>query len=321
MRNEGPFILEWLCWYRMLGFSRALVVTNDCTDHSPALLDALQAAGWVIHLRCDIPAGQPITPAKLRLARQHKAVTKADWVFVCDVDEFLVIHHGAGRLADLIAAVPPFLGMAINWRVFGSDGRIRFEDMPVHRQFFGALRASRPLSGFVKTLHAHPRWFRALGEHGPRGFKSDKAGPGAAPPVWITPTGRPVPQWQPEGDYLRFLPPDLTAHDGAQVNHYMIRSEETYALKEGTLSPVALAPRYDAAYRDRANLAEVIDHSALAHRDAFDALMAIALALPGIRRLHHLCCADHLTAIAVKTGRVPAEDPRIAHHLALAENG
>ena len=42
MRNEGPFIVEWVTWYRMLGFSDVVVVTNNCTDRSPELLDALQ---------------------------------------------------------------------------------------------------------------------------------------------------------------------------------------------------------------------------------------------------------------------------------------
>lgn len=211
--------------------------------------------------------------------------------------------------------------MAINWRVFGSDGRATFEDMPVHRQFFGALRASRSLSGFVKTLYRRPRRFRAMGEHGPRDFKPETGVFGTGDLIWVNARGQHVPQWQPEGDYLRFLPPELTGHKGAQVNHYMIRSEESFSLKAGTLSPVALSPRYDAAYRDRANLAEVIDHSALRDRAAFDAALAELMALPEVHRLHHLCCADHLRAIAVKSGRDPAQDPRIARHLALAEQG
>ena len=66
MRNEGPFIVEWLCWYRMLGFTDVVVVTNNCTDHSPHLLDALQAAGLVHHIRHDIEPGQRITRAKLK---------------------------------------------------------------------------------------------------------------------------------------------------------------------------------------------------------------------------------------------------------------
>ncbi|MFN7053611.1 MAG: glycosyltransferase family 2 protein, partial [Gemmobacter sp.] len=54
MRNEGAFLLEWVCWYRMLGFTDILVVTNDCSDHSPALLQALAAAGWLHHLDCAV---------------------------------------------------------------------------------------------------------------------------------------------------------------------------------------------------------------------------------------------------------------------------
>jgi hypothetical protein len=319
MRNEGPFIVEWLCWYRMLGFARALVVTNGCTDRSPQLLDALAAAGWAEHLVHEVRRGQRITRAKLKAARRHPAVTKADMVFVCDVDEFLVIHCGAGRLADLIAAVPPFLGMAIHWRIFGSDGQQAFVDAPVHRQFFTALGPERNLSGFIKTLYRHPRWFAEMGEHGPRRYKPHKAAFGAGEAIWVSAGGQVVPQWQPEGDYVRFLPAEVARHVGAQVNHYMIRSEESFSLKAGTLAPVSLTPRYDAAYHDRAMRRDARDVSALRYEAAFDAVWAEAMALPGVRRLHHLCCADHLTAIALKAGRDPAGDPRIAAHLALAE--
>lgn len=325
MRNEGPFVIEWLCWYRMLGFTDAVVVTNACTDHSPELLDAMEQAGWVHHLRHEVPQGQPITPAKLRVARDHRAVKRADWVMVCDVDEFLVIHRGEGKLADLIGpgfatGEVPFLGMSINWRVFGTDGRKRYDDSPVHRQFFGALRASRNPSGFVKSVFRKPKWFGALGEHGPRGLKLDRAGRdwGAPGMVWVNAQGIAVPQWQPEAGYLRLLPPSLTSHEVAQINHYMLRSDESFSLKRGTLSPVALANRYDAAYRARANHADVIDASALRYTTAFDALYLEAMALPGVRRLHHLCCADYVRMICEKAGLDPRADPRWQRHMDMA---
>ena len=37
MRNEGPFILEWVAWQKMLGFDNVLILFNDCTDRSPQL--------------------------------------------------------------------------------------------------------------------------------------------------------------------------------------------------------------------------------------------------------------------------------------------
>ena len=69
MRNEGAFIVEWLAWYKMLGFTDVVVVTNACTDRSPQLLDALEAAGRLYHIRHEVPPGARITEAKLAAAR------------------------------------------------------------------------------------------------------------------------------------------------------------------------------------------------------------------------------------------------------------
>ena len=154
----------------------------------------------------------------------------------------------------------------------------------------------------------------------PRQFKPGKAEFGMGANIWISASGQSVPQWQPDADTVRFLPQDVTRHAGAQVNHYMIRSDESFRLKEGTLAPVSLTPRYDAAYYRRAMRADVRDPSALRYEAAFGAVWDKAMALPGVRRLHHLCCADHLTAIALKAGRDPAADPRIAAQLALAQD-
>jgi hypothetical protein len=308
MRNEGPFIVEWVSWYRMLGFTDIVVITNDCTDHSPALLDALQAAGWLHHVRKDIPPGEKITGQKLAVAHGHPAVLAADWVMVCDVDEFLVIHRGQGLLADLLAphlapdGTPGFLGMSVNWRVFGSDGQDAFVDQPVHRQFFRACGAEHRLSCSVKSIHRRPDWFAALGEHGPRGLSLDRVGQvwGGPGLVWITPDGSPVPEWHPDGDYLRTLPRRLVSHAVAQINHYIVRSAETFSLKAGTLSPVARKDRYRPHYFAEANEGQEQDDSALRYRAGFDRVHAMAMALPDIARLHALCCDDHRRMIAEK---------------------
>jgi hypothetical protein len=99
----------------------------------------------------------------------------------------------------------------------------------------------------------------------------------------------------------------------------MLRSVESFSLKRGTLSPVAGRDRYTDAYYDKAEQNAVEDLSALRHAAAFDAIHAEAMALPEVRRLHHLCCADYVRRLAAKAGRVAGEDPRLAHHLAQAE--
>jgi len=320
MRNEGPFIVEWVAWYKMLGFKNIVVVTNNCTDHSPQLLDALQAAGWLYHLRHDVPPGNPITPAKLALAKRHPRVRRANWVLVCDVDEFLVIHKGGGLLTDLVGTGDPaFLGMSINWKVFGTAGIDQFHDEPVHRQFFAANAPNRGLSRFVKSVFRKPDWFKIMGEHGPRRLDLAAAGQawGAPGMAWVNARGDVVPRWTPDGEYVRMIGYEDGAHEVAQMNHYMLRSVETYSLKSGTLSPVARTERYSPKYFRMANRADEIDTSALRYAAAFEARQAAAMALPDVARLHYQCCADHLRLIAEKLGHDITADPR---HAAFLEN-
>jgi Glycosyl transferase family 2 len=314
MRNEGPFIVEWVCWYRMLGFTDVVVVTNNCTDHSPALLDALAAAGWVQHLRHDVAPGQKITRAKLAAAAELKAVRRSNWLMVCDVDEFLVIHRGAGKIGDLLdlSPTPAYLGMSLNWRVFGTSGLKSFADVPVHRQFVYALRRSAMLSRTVKSIFNQVNRFEQLAEHSPSRYDFAKAGkvwgdPGMA---WVNCEGRPLTAWQPGPRHLHLMERARVSHEVAQINHYMLRSVESYSLKKGSASPVALSNRYDDGYFRRADSGDEPDSSAFRYAEDYDVIHAQAMALPDVARLHAQCCADHVRAIVEKAGSRAEDDPR-----------
>ena len=326
MRNEGAFLLEWVVWYRMLGFGGIVAVTNDCTDHSGALLDHLAKAGWVEHLDRDLKAGQPgISSAKYLAAAELKTVRRARTVLVCDVDEFLVIHRGDGLIGDLLAAPGrDYLGMSVNWRVFGSGGIASYADTPVHQQFTVAIKRKLYLNSGLKSLFHHPRWFQRMREHGPvrldiaKASRETQANWGEGPLVWVNPAGKVIDAWTPDGPYLQVLPIKDIDHSVAQMNHYMLRSAETFSLKQGSLSPTAGKDRYTTRYWTSADRRDEFDDSAARYGDRFAALHREAMALPGVARLHNQCCADHVAAIAEKAGRRPQDDPRYAAFLAKA---
>ncbi len=46
MKNEGPFILEWLAYHRAIGVKDVLVYTNDCNDGTDTFLELLQEKRW-----------------------------------------------------------------------------------------------------------------------------------------------------------------------------------------------------------------------------------------------------------------------------------
>jgi Glycosyl transferase family 2 len=319
VKDEGPFLVEWVTWYRMLGFARIVVVTNDCTDHSPALLDAMAAAGWLTHLRCTIPPGARIEATKLALARKHKQVFRADWLLVCDVDEFLVVHVGDNRVQDLIAyPEQPVQGIAINWRVFGNSGLSHWQDAPAHRIFCKAALPDHQSTHWFKSLFTNVRAFRRLDSQGPRGFQRDRAGLAAtdfAKP-WVNTDGEAIPGWDAGVPESRMMPRGSVAQNVAQLNHYMIRSNESFSLKRGTPSASAGVDRYTDHYLATYNRNDTREDSALIYRARFDTLHAAAMALPGVALLHHQCCADYVARLCAKTGIAPQADPRWQAHMA-----
>ena len=49
MKDEGPYILEWLAYHRAIGFTDFLIYTNDCSDGTDDMFDLLQAKGVLQH--------------------------------------------------------------------------------------------------------------------------------------------------------------------------------------------------------------------------------------------------------------------------------
>ena len=98
MKNEGPFILEWLAHHRAIGVTDFLIYTNDCTDGTDRLLDLLAARGLVVH-RDNPYRGSPLPPqhAALQAAESEPVLHSADWAICMDVDEFISIRLGDGR--------------------------------------------------------------------------------------------------------------------------------------------------------------------------------------------------------------------------------
>jgi hypothetical protein len=121
-----------------------------------------------------------------------------------------------------------------------------------------------------------------------------------------------------DGPYLRHVAPQEVTHRVAQLNHYMVRDPESFALKRGTPAPVSGADRYNDAYLASNNRNEVPDQSALIYGARFDNIHAAAMALPGVARLHHLCCADYVKRLVTKAGKRPRLDPRWQWHVAQA---
>lgn len=293
MRNEGPDVLEWVAWHRMVGFDRIIVWTNDCTDGSDALLDALAGIGWLTHHRHSPAPGASVQGDVARLALADPQVAGSDWLLWLDADEFLRVNCGAGRLADLIAALDGATGIAVNWRLFGDNGHDRSPEGLVTESFTRAAPLKYRLNRSVKTLHRMDGRIARLFIHRPV-WQDDPS-----PPVrLLAGDGVPLPS-----DFL-FTPkdngnPQEMVDKGrqswrlAQVNHYAVKALERVAAKKlrGDGLYADWAGRFDFRYLKRFNHNDEEDRTALPLLPALKAEMARALAHPAVAAAHADCAA------------------------------
>lgn len=229
MKNEGPFILEWLAYHRAIGFDDILVYTNDCDDGTDDMLDLLMRKGLVEH-RINQFRQMDLKPqhAALQMAEDEPLIQQAKWVTCIDVDEYVNIKVGDGTLDALFDAVPDANMIAMTWRLFGNGDVHGFEDRPITAQFQHCApelaRKPHQAWGF-KTLFANTGIFKKLGVHRPKGLNPqlwEKIN-------WVNGSGAALPRDMYRNGWRSTT--DTYGYDMVQLNHYAVRSAESFLVK------------------------------------------------------------------------------------------
>jgi len=293
MKNEGPFILEWLAYHRMIGIDDFLIYTNDCDDGTDTMLDALQARGMV--QRRDNPfretSGKPQQSA-LAAAWDEPLVRQAGWIVSMDVDEFLNVHVGKGRLQDLFAAVPDANMISATWRLFGNSDIAAYEDRPVTAQFTRCaphlIRRPHQAWGF-KTLFRNIGLWQGIGVHRPRGALG-------GPVNWVNGSGKPMPERMIKTGWRSAL--DSYGYDLVTLNHYAVRSAESFLVKRDRGRVNHVARDQGEAYWFRMNNNAEQDLSIQRHAGALDSAITELKSDPEIAALHDASVAVHRAKIA-----------------------
>jgi len=220
-KNEGCSLLECVAHYYAVGFEHVFLYTNDNTDGSEALLDALEAAGCVTVVRNEVGRlASPQVKAYEHSIHLLRALRDFEWVSYFDVDEFLVPaeHHGYSVLQAIAAferRYPgPFRGgkpsaICYNWHWYGSQGQIRQRDGLVQERFTHS--AASPLFKSLARL-ADIGTMAAIHMPGPQGLTFVNA---ALDPI------------APGPDCMT-APPD-SIH--GKLNHYYQKSFEEFGIK------------------------------------------------------------------------------------------
>ncbi len=284
MKNEAPYILEWVAHHRAIGVDRFLIYTNGCEDGTDTILDRLDELGVVAHRRNDDWRGKSPQQHALNRAMDEPAVRDAAWVLHIDVDEFVNVRTGEGTLADLHAALPPGTSaVALTWRLFGHSGVTRFDDAPVLEQFTRAAPRHCPKPhtawGF-KTLLRPDGAYAKLSCHRPQ--KLDPAARDRV--VWANGSGRPMGEAIKDRGWRSDLA--TIGYDLVQLNHYALRSAEAFLVKRQRGRALHVDRTIGLNYWIRMDWSHETDRSALRHLPRMRAERARLLADARLAGLH-----------------------------------
>jgi hypothetical protein len=231
MKNEGPFILEWVAYHLSIGVKHFLVYTNDCSDGTVQILNRLQEMGHVTRL--DNPykkdKGQKPQRGALNDAVKQDVLKESDWVMCLDVDEFINIHVGDGTIRCLLEAANYPNLISLTWKFFGNDGVHKFSDKLVSEQFLRCAPEYLPkprLGWGFKTMFSKDAPYSKLGVHRPLHpdlSQIDKA-------RWVNGSGRIMPEMLLTNNGWRSTKRTI-GYSMATLNHYVLRSAESFLVK------------------------------------------------------------------------------------------
>ena len=284
VRNEGPFVLEFVAHHRAIGFDLICIASNDCTDGTDLVLGALDRHGVIRHLPNVVPPGQSPQHAGYAAMRRRFRLNDADWLMVLDVDEFLHVSVGTGRVTDLTGAVPAGTDIImLNAQTFGSTDDPGWHAGLVTEQFQRRLPQRHKANGPVKTLTRGVHRFREIHNHSVMFYFQP-------PPLNIVRsdlTGFQIPRRTGLWQFLRNVPVEEIRHGIAHYNHYAVKSLASFCLRQargrGARPMDEENTRHTSAYFERIADANIPDSSftdryGAALRTEIDRL----LALPGV---------------------------------------
>ena len=286
MKDEGPFVIEWIAHHLAVGFSDLFVYTNDCSDGTDDMLIRLEELGLAHHRRNVIPEGLRPQPSALNHAQDEPVVQQSDWVMVFDADEFVQVRYGDGTLDDLIAAAKAqgANGIVVTWRIFGSGGVVEWSRAPVTEQYLRAAPVTWNKGWGVKTLFSFDADYWKLGIHRPkmktRHIKTDF--PDRV--KWLTGSGAVM------EDYFKFRGwrsiTRTVGYDWVQLNHYAVKSVDSYAIRKLRGNVNFKKDKYNSDYWSLQDRNEVRDDTMLRYTTKRNEIIGMLLTDPVLASLH-----------------------------------
>jgi glycosyltransferase involved in cell wall biosynthesis len=135
VRNEGPYIREWITFHRLVGVQEVFLYDDGSDDDT---VDIARSCGaCVMPWGPDVDHGPFVCPEPCEYNTPQLAAfnhftwlyrDQVEWCAFIDVDEYL-FHRECDTLLPVLINYPTVPGLWVEWSMFGDSGHIYRPDM------------------------------------------------------------------------------------------------------------------------------------------------------------------------------------------------
>ena len=117
LKNEAPYIKEWIEYHKLVGVERFYFYDNGSTDNTREILNPYIKDGTVVYNYIEGKCLQ--NPAYADAIVKYKNETR--WLAIIDLDEFIVPIE-KDNIQDFLKDYEKYPAVGINWVMFDSNG-------------------------------------------------------------------------------------------------------------------------------------------------------------------------------------------------------
>lgn len=211
-KNEGPYLLEWIEFHRIVGVTKFFFYDNDSDDNTRELLQPYIDSGIVDYVLVK-GKGQQLN-AYNDAIQKHK--NECRWMAFIDMDEYLIPSQG-GMLGETMQRLfegrnDGAAGIGVNWATFGTSGHKNRLPPPITEKLLNRAENNYWTNFHVKTI-CNPRLVaNYISPHYPHYRLGAYS---------ISDTGKR--QWGWSFNDVQY--------NNLRINHYYCKSEEDYLKK------------------------------------------------------------------------------------------
>ncbi len=119
LKNEAPYIKEWIEYHKMLGVDRFYLYDNESDDNLKEVLQPYIDSGLVYY---HLIKGKCVQNPAYRDA-VYKYKEQTTWMAFIDIDEF-ILPLEKDSIPEFLKDYEKYSGVGINWVMFDSNGHI-----------------------------------------------------------------------------------------------------------------------------------------------------------------------------------------------------